>query len=379
MQDPRIAKLARVLVHYSIDARKEDLVVLQGTPVAEPLIAALYAEVLSAGGHPWVRLAPEVCGEIQLKQASAEQLAFVHPFDRSILEQANARISVWAQNNTKALSQVDPERQAAAGKARAPLMELFMKRASLPKDDPARLRWSGTVYPNQASAQDAQMSLLEYEEFVFRAGKLGAPDPVAAWKKLGEAQQRLVERLMRGKEMRITAPNGTDIRFGIEGRTWINCDGHENFPDGEVFTGPIEDATDGVVCYSFPAVHGGREVTGIRLVFEAGMVVDASAQGNEEFLVKMLDLDEGARTLGELALGTNYDITDYTRNTLFDEKIGGTFHAAVGAAYPESGGTNKSGLHWDMVCDLRRGGVVKVDGEVVSENGRFADAGWPGK
>jgi aminopeptidase len=256
-------------------------------------------------------------------------------------------------------------------------MELFMKRSSLPDDDPKKLRWTGTMFPNDASAQDAEMSLLDYEDFVFAAGKLDEKDPVAAWRALGEAQKKLADRLMQGKEMHIKTPNGTDIRFGIEGRTWINCDGHENFPDGEVFTAPIEDSTEGVVCYSFPAVHGGREVHDIRLVFKEGRVVDASAKRNEEFLISMLDQDEGGRCLGELALGTNYSITDYTRNTLFDEKIGGTFHAAVGAAYPESGGKNKSGLHWDMVCDLRQGGVVKVDGETITENGVFQNEAWP--
>jgi aminopeptidase len=162
-----------------------------------------------------------------------------------------------------------------------------------------------------------------------------------------------------------------------EGRTWINCDGHENFPDGEVFTGPVEDSTEGFVCYSFPAVHGGREVDGIRLQFRAGRVVDATAAKGEDFLHAMLDQDAGARVLGEIALGTNYAVRHYTRNTLFDEKIGGTFHAALGTAYPETGGTNQSGLHWDMVCDLRPGGKVFVDGQLISESGRFLDAAWP--
>ncbi|HMC65574.1 MAG TPA: aminopeptidase, partial [Gemmataceae bacterium] len=163
----------------------------------------------------------------------------------------------------------------------------------------------------------------------------------------------------------------------VTGRTWINCDGHENFPDGEVFTGPIEDATEGAVCFDFPAVHGGREVRGVRLVFRAGRVVEAAATQGEDFLISMLDQDPGARVLGEAAIGCNYAITKHTRNTLFDEKIGGTFHVALGAAYPESGGTNQSALHWDMVCDLRRGGRVEVDGNVISENGRFLNRAWP--
>ena len=377
MNDPRIDKLARVLVRYSVDVQEGELVVISAAPTATPLVTAAFREVLLAGGNPWVRMTPDACGEIFFKHANEQQLRFLNPLDKQIIEKADVTMGSWAGENTKALSGVDPAKQAVASQARAPLMKKHMKRASLPKDDPKRLRWTGTVFPNQAAAQDAQMSLADYEDFVFRGGKLDKRDPVAEWVKLGERQQRLADRLDKGKEMHITAPNGTDIRFGIEGRKWINCDGHENFPDGEVFTGPIENATEGVVCYSFPAVHGGREVNGVRLVFKAGKVVEASADSNEEFLFRMLDQDKGARVLGELALGTNYSITEYSKNTLFDEKIGGTFHAAVGAAYPESGGKNQSGLHWDMVCDLREGGVVKVDGKVISRNGKFSDAGWP--
>ncbi|MBL8828688.1 MAG: aminopeptidase, partial [Planctomycetaceae bacterium] len=194
---------------------------------------------------------------------------------------------------------------------------------------------------------------------------------------ISERQQRVVDFLNDKHEIRFVTPQGTDLRLAIEGRRWINCDGHENFPDGEVFTGPIETATEGVVCYSFPAVHGGREVHNIRLEFRGGRVVNASADKGEEFLLAMLDQDAGARVLGEIAIGTNYSIKRYSKNTLFDEKIGGTFHAAVGAAYPETGGKNESGLHWDMVCDLRNGGQIFVDGQLISENGRFVDPRWP--
>ena len=221
------------------------------------------------------------------------------------------------------------------------------------------------------------MSLKDYEDFVFKAGLLHLDDPVAAWKELSIRQQRLTDYLNGKSEIRFVTPQGTDLTLAVEGRLWINCDGRENFPDGEVFTGPIETATQGIVNYSFPAVHGGREVDGIRLEFKDGKVVDASATRGEEFLMSMLDQDAGGRILGEIAIGTNYHITKYTKNVLFDEKIGGTFHAAVGASYPESGGKNESGLHWDMVCDLRQGGQIFVDGELISENGLFLDETWP--
>ncbi len=374
--DPRISKLARVLVRYSTAVRPKDVVVIRGTTVAAPLAEALFREVLEAGGLPWVRLQPDTLGEIFFRHADG-QLKTVNPIDKAVIGEANVSIGILAGTNTKSLSRVDPARQATWSRTLKPLLEEQMKRGGLPSKDPRKLRWVGTLLPNDASAQDAEMGLGDYEEFVYGAGKLDLKDPIAAWKKLGESQKRLADRLDKGREMRITTPQGTDIRFGIAGRTWINCDGTNNFPDGEVFTGPREDATEGVVKYSFPAVHGGREVRDITLRFKAGTVVDASAAHNEEFLMRMLDQDAGARVLGELALGTNYSIKEYTKNTLFDEKIGGTFHAALGAAYPESGGKNKSGLHWDMVCELRKGGIVRVDGEVISKNGRFADARWP--
>jgi aminopeptidase len=239
------------------------------------------------------------------------------------------------------------------------------------------LRWSGTQFPCQASAQDAEMSLAEYEDFVFGAGLLDKPDPVAAWKVVSQRQKRLADFLNGKSDYHVVAANGTDIRMSVAGKKWINCDGHENFPDGEVFTGPVIESVNGVVHFSFPAVHGGREVEDVRLKFRDGKVVEASASKGEEFLISMLDMDAGSRFLGECAIGTNYNITRYTKNTLFDEKIGGTVHFALGAGYPETGNSNQSGLHWDMVVDLRKGGYAEIDGVKVSENGKFTREEFP--
>jgi len=375
MHDPRLAKLVDVIVNYSVAVRKDDLVRISGPPVAEPLITAFYRKVLQVGGHPFVRMAPQECTELLLKHGTDRQMSFVNPLALQEVRRIDVSIDIWASQNTKALSNVDPSRQAIAQKARRPILDLFFKRAALKGAN--KLRWSGTQFPTEAHAQDAEMSLTEYEDFVYRAGLLHKPDPPAEWRRISRAQRRLCDFLNKAKEIHFYTPQGTDIRLGIQGRTWINCDGHENFPDGEVFTGPIEDATDGVVCFSFPAVHGGREVTGARLTFRAGKVVDASSEKGQEFLHKMLDSDGGARVLGELAFGCNYAIRRFTKNTLFDEKIGGTFHLALGAGYPESGSRNKSGLHWDMVCDLRNGGIAAVNGEVISRNGKFVRADWP--
>ncbi|HEX3872444.1 MAG TPA: aminopeptidase [Pirellulales bacterium] len=370
--DPRLTKLADVLVNYSTGVKKGELVRIGGNALSRPLIAALYRAVLKAGGHPVLAVAFDECAEILLADGTDDQLRFEDPLAQHAIETIDVSISMWGQDNTKALSRFDPSRQALVSQTRKKYLATFMRRFA-----EGKLRWVGTQFPCQAAAQDAEMSLTAYEDFVYRAGLLHLDDPAAAWREISTRQQRVVDHLNGNREIRFVTPGGTDLRLGVEGRKWINCDGHENFPDGEVFTGPIEDATEGVVCYSFPAVHGGREVQNIRLEFRAGHVVDASATKGEEFLIAMLDQDAGARVLGEIAIGTNYSITNYSRNTLFDEKIGGTFHAALGAAYPETGGRNESGLHWDMVCDLREGGKVFADGELISENGRFVNRSWP--
>jgi len=282
---------------------------------------------------------------------------------------------VLASGNTRAMTNVDPMKQATMSKARKPVMDIVMKRSSLRGKN--KLRWVATQYPCDASAQDAEMSLSEYADFVFNAGMLHLPNPVAAWRKLRTTQQRLVDFLNKAREIRFVVPGGTDIRCVVKGRRWINCDGTNNFPDGEVFTGPVESATEGEVRFTYPAVYHGREVTDVWLKFKQGKVVDATASKGKDFLYKMMDQDNGGRTLGEVALGTNYSIRKFTRNTLFDEKIGGTFHMALGAAYPESGGKNISAMHWDMVCDLQKGGRIEVDGKVISKNGRFVRATWP--
>lgn len=381
MRDPRIEKLADVLVTYSAGVKKGDLVAIRGDPVAMPAIRAVYQRVLKAGGNPFWQPMSEDLEDTFFEVATDEQISFVSPLMSHMIETIDVRISFWAENNTKRKSRVDSSKLARFSAANAPLMNRFLERAAQGK-----LRWVGTQYPTLASAQDAEMSLDQYEDFVFRAGLLHLGDPASAWKQISERQQRLADWLNTKKSVRFRAPapegasEPTDLTVSVDGSTWINCCGHENFPDGEVFAGP--QGVDGVVHYTFPGVYQGREVEGIRLKFKGGRVVEASAKKNEEFLIKMLDQDAGARTLGEIAIGTNYAIKEFSKNTLFDEKIGGTFHAAVGAGYPESGSTNKSGLHWDMVCDLRAakgraGGTIEADGEVFHKDGLFTREGWP--
>jgi len=382
VRDQRLDRLADVLVRYSARIQKGDLVRLRGEPIGMGLLEALYEACIQAGAHPYIKASPDSAQEVMLRMGSDEQLTYINPLDMTEIDTIDATISLWAETNTKALTGIDPQRQTLASTARRELMTRFMQRAA-----DGELRWCGTLFPTAANAQDAEMSLTEYEQFVFNAGHLDADDPVAVWQEIERRQQLVVDYLTGKNQIHFRASNGTDLTVNVSGMKWINCCGHENFPDGEVFTGPNLDAPDGgvngYVKYSFPAVHHGREVHDIELWFEKGGVVDCNASKNLDFLKAMLDQDEGARKLGEIAIGTNYQITRYTKNTLFDEKIGGTFHAAVGAGYPETGNDNESALHWDMVCDLRseekdKGGTITVDGEVISRDGVFVFDGWPG-
>ncbi len=378
MRDPRLDKLADVLVRYSTRVRKGDLVAIGADPVAMPMVEAVFEAVLKAGGHPFWQLRSSTLADVFLDHASEEQIDFLNPVEMYSVQTIDVSIGLWADVNTRSLSRIDPGKIARQRLAFAPRMNTTLKRAAA-----GELRWCGTMFPTQGSAQDAEMSLTQYEDFVFSAGLLHLPDPVAAWKEIHERQQRVCDFLQTKSEIHYRAPagedhDGTDLRVDVDpGKSiWINCSGGENFPDGEVFCGP-QGAT-GHVNFTFPAVYNGREVEGVRLEFKNGRVVDASARKNEAFLLAMLDQDPGARTMGEIAIGTNYSIKEFTRNTLFDEKIGGTFHAACGMGYPESGSFNESALHWDMVCDLREGGQISADGEVFHQDGRFLRDGWPG-
>ena len=365
MPDPRHERFAQVLVDYSTRVGKGDLVLIESTPLAAPLVRALYRRIVQAGGHPEVRLGIDGAAEALLQGGSDDQLTWISPRLRGDAEHADVRIAIEAEANTRSLTGTDPARQAIFARARSHLRDLTMERAAA-----GELRRVVTAFPTDASAQDADMSLSDYEDFVYRAGFLDEDDPVSAWAALGERLARLADWLGTKKVIRVVT-EGTDLTLGVEGRTWIPCDGKENFPDGEVFTGPVETSVEGRVRFSFPAPHAGRLVRDIELRFEGGEVVEAHAAEGEDFLREMLAMDDGARRLGEFAFGMNDAVQEFTGHTLFDEKLGGTVHMALGKAYPESGGKNESALHWDLVCDLRGESEVHADGELVYRNGAF--------
>jgi aminopeptidase len=365
MADPRVERLAKLLVNYCVEVKPGDKVMLRGMSPAMPLVAETFREVLRAGGHPMLVWEDDIFNEIFLSEASDEQLAFVQPPLSLMYETFDCLISIRGASNTRSLSGIDPARQAKRQSATKPIMETYMKRSAA-----GQLRWVGTMFPTPAYAQEADMSLRDYEDFVYRACYADKEDPVAEWLKLRQNQQKLVDWLKGKKEVVVKGPNA-DLKLSIEGRTFINSDGTRNMPSGEIFTGPVEDSVNGWVRFTYPAIYAGREVTGVELRFENGKVVEASAKKNEAFLHSVLDTDAGARYLGEFAIGTNDGIDRFTKSILFDEKIGGTIHMAVGKGYPETGSHNDSAVHWDMICDMRDGGQIFVDGELFYENGRF--------
>jgi aminopeptidase len=365
MLDPRAVKLAELLVNYSVAVRPGDWVLVRGSVIAEPFINEVTRQVLRAGGKPTVLISSDALEETVLRESSDEQLEWVSPVDTMLFEQVDALISVRAPENTRSLTGVDPARQRIQQNARRRLMQTYMDRSA-----EGSLRWVGTQIPCQAFAQEADMSLSDYADFVYRACFTDQLDPVQCWTDIYNNQQRLVDWL-RGKQQVIVRGPNADLRLSIAGRAFVNSDGRHNMPSGEIFTGPVEDSVNGWVRFTYPAIRGGREVEGVELEFKDGKVVRASAEKNEDYLISQLDSDEGARYLGEFAIGTNYGIDRFTKSILFDEKIGGTIHMAVGAGYPETGSQNKSSLHWDFICDMHNDSEILVDGELFYKNGQF--------
>jgi aminopeptidase len=363
--DPRVRRLADVVVNYSTGVKEGDVLMIQGPELAEPLIVEIVRAALAAGAIPHVRASVQGVDEAYLAAASDAQLDHLPPAALEDMNAIDARIAIIGAWNTRELSGIDPAKLARRSAAAQPLMGRFMERSSA-----GELRWCVTAYPCDAFAQDADMSIDAYADFVYQAGWLHLEDPVAAWRSYAGKLRALADKMAAMKTLRVVA-DGTDLTLGIEGRSWVASQGLRNFPDGEIFTGPLESETSGEVRFSFPAVMGGREVQDVRLRFEGGKVVHAEAAAGGDYLQQMLGMDAGASILGEFAIGTNYLVREFTRQILFDEKIGGTCHMALGAGYPDTGSVNRSGLHWDMVCDLRDGGEIHADGEVIYRDGAF--------
>ncbi|HWF51044.1 MAG TPA: aminopeptidase [Solirubrobacteraceae bacterium] len=350
---------ATLLCDWCLEPAAGDQLLVSTTTLAVPLAAAIHREALSRAAWPLLRLSPSGLERDFYELASEAQLDGFAPLELAEAQSVDQSLRIEAPANVRQLAGIDPARLARAARARRPLQEARLAR-----------RWCVTLWPTSALAQQAGMSDRDYAAFLARALFLDRPDPTAAWRELSATQARLVERLSSAREMRIEA-EGTDLRLRVEGRTWINSDGRRNMPSGEVFTGLHEDSCEGTIRFGVPSNRGGGEVAGVELTFRAGEVVAARAERGEPYLLEALAIDPGARFLGELGIGTNRGIDRATGSTLLDEKIAGTVHLALGRSYPETGGTNISALHWDLVCDLREGGELSADGETVMRNGEF--------
>jgi aminopeptidase len=358
MVDPRVRRMAEILVDFCTEVKEGEVVQIKAfSDLANPLLVEIYRRAVRKGAKEILtHIELEEFREIFLREASEEQLTRLPSLRMFEAEQTDVYIQVLAPANTKLLSGMDPGRVAKWRSGDAPVRAYLTDHT----------RWVLTLYPTPSAAQDAAMSLTDLEDFVF-----GAVD--VDWQQLGQEQQRLKELFEQGSEVIIKSED-TELKMGVKGRTFISADGKLNMPDGEIFTGPIEDSVEGHISYTYPAIFpafGGQEVEGIRLWFEQGRVVKATATKGEDYLLALLDMDQGARYVGELGLGNNYKIDRFIKNILFDEKIGGTVHLAVGRGYPQTGSKNESGLHWDMIKDLRDGGEIYLDGTLVQKDGQW--------
>ncbi|MCF2144068.1 MAG: aminopeptidase [Candidatus Heimdallarchaeota archaeon] len=359
-------KLAKLVVKYAVQIEPGDLVTIRGGANAEELLREIYRETIIAGGNV-VRLDVGLPGfqEIFFKYASAEQLTYVDPSQMDLVKRLTKAITIYSSFNTRALTNIDPQRITKQRAATKKVSEIFFQRAAT-----GELKWTLCPYPCLSLAQEAAMGIDEYREFVYKALALDKKDPVNHWQKVEAEQEKIIKILNKGKEFHILGED-TDLTLGIEGRTWINCAGHENLPDGEVFTAPIETAVNGTIRFTFPGIYLGQEIENIWLKFKDGQVVDFDASKGKNLLEKVLNL-ENANILGELAVGTNYGIQRFTKNMLFDEKMGGTVHLALGMGYPESGSKNQSPIHWDILKDMKvKGSKIFLDGDLIYQEGKW--------
>lgn len=357
-------KFAKLITEYCTDIKANDEALITATYEAYPLIKELWREIVSKGAYPRLNIMDEILTELFYKYAPENLLKYYSKIDEYIMENIDVRISILSSTHTKPLVNIDPEKMKVRAQTTAKLTEIFMRR-----DAEGRLKWVVTAYPTRALAQEAGISPLDFEEFVFKALKLYKDDPVKAWQDQALWQEKIVNTLMKIKEIKFVAED-TDLTVRVDGRKWINDDGKVNMPGGEIFTAPHEDSVEGYIKFDYPAIWRGVEVKGVKLKFKNGKVIDAKAEVGENFLKKMLETDEGAKRIGELAFGLNYDIDRAIKEILFDEKIGGTIHIALGSAYLKTGGKNKSAIHWDLIKNMKKSEVYG-DGDLIYKDGKF--------
>ncbi|MBR2068611.1 MAG: aminopeptidase [Candidatus Gastranaerophilales bacterium] len=366
MFNPIIEKYANILVNYSTAVKKGDLVIIYARGYeAQPLVKEIYKLCLINGANPVVRTSMDEIAETFIKHATDEQLEYIDEMSKTEVEKADVMIFIGAPNNTKSMTKADSAKVAKRAKATHPILSRRLERSA--KGD---MRWVIADYPTNALAQEANMSLEEYSDFLLKSCYLDLDNPIEKWIEIDKEQKRLADILNQTTRIRYVGDK-TDITFSTEGRIWLPCSGNLNFPDGEIFTSPVENSASGKIYFDFPQNYHGSTAKEVYLTLVEGKVVEACAEIGNDFLQDMLNMDEGSRFVGEIAIGTNERIQEVTGNILFDEKIGGSIHMALGASYPEAGGKNKSGLHWDMIKNMKNGGKIYADDKLVYENGKF--------
>lgn len=359
-----IERFGRLIVDYCVELRpREDVLIIGGIAGIEG-VRSVFKYAVLRGANPRVELRDELMIEYFYKYAPPDLLRYLSPIDEFIYSKIDALVKIGSPGHTKPLVSIDPERVKVRSSAIRRLTEIFLERESK-----GELKWVSTAFPTLSAAQEAGFSPIEWSEFVFKALKLHHDDPIFAWREQARKQEKIVNALSKISELNVRGED-TSLYLNVSGRAWVNDDGKNNMPGGEVFTAPHEDSVEGEITFTYPAIWSGVEVENVRLKFARGRVVDAKASKGDSFLKKMLEVDEGASRVGEFAFGLNYDIKRFTKQILFDEKIGGTIHLALGAAYPETRGLNRSSIHWDMIKDMRKGKIFG-DNELIYENGKF--------
>jgi aminopeptidase len=359
-------KLAKLVVNYAVDVQKGDKVVIAGSSDALDLFQAIFTEVTKVGGHVLHKdISIPGNGEIFFKYATEEQLQFVNPIATQATEIVDKYISIFSSTNRKGMANVDQQKMMLVQKANSHLQKNIMERSAK-----GELMWNLCPYPSPAFAQEGNMGTLEYKEFVYKALALDKPDPVAHWKDVEKKHDAIIAILEKGKTYRVVGED-TDISMNIEGRKWLNSCGHRNLPDGEVHSSPHEDSVNGTIRFTYPGIRLGREIENIWLKFKDGRVIEHDASKGKEYLDKVLEL-ENAERLGEIAVGTNYGIDRFTKNMLFDEKMGGTIHFALGSGYPDTGSKNQSTIHWDILKDMKSDeSVIYLDNKEIYRAGKL--------
>ncbi len=359
-------KLSKLCCDYCLKVREGDTVLIQSSTAGEPLVRELYKDILKRGGMPVVQLTFPDQDYLTFKYGNKKTVSTIHPWDETMFEHVSKKVYISCDTNSTTLANIDHTLVSAAMAARVKLRDITDKREAKGK-----FSWTILPYPSHAMAQNANMSYEEYAEFVFNACKLNDSDFIGSWNKVNIQQDALISKFGTVNNIRIVGEK-TDLTLNMKGRKWINCNGTLNMPDGEIFTSPVENSANGHIYFDFPTSYRGNEAQGVYLEFKDGICTKATAEKGEGYLKKMLDMDEGSRKVGEFAIGTNHNITQVTKDILFDEKIGGTVHLAVGASYPEAGGKNKSGLHWDLIKNMTTpDSTIYFDDVVVYRNGQF--------